>query len=60
MICMQLPPLCKFKILHHGKVIYCENKSLYTMRIYKEYAKLNEEREIILQSIKKRGDIYGS
>lgn len=48
--------------LHYGKLIYYKDKSVYdrfAMRVYKAYAKLNEERELIIQSIKERGDIYG-
>jgi len=51
------------QILHYGKLIYCKDKYSYdtfAIRSYKAYAKLNEERAVILQSIKERGEIYGS
>lgn len=36
-----------------------ENSSKYDVKILKEYAKLNEERDIVLKRIKKDGKIYG-
>ena len=34
-------------------------KANYNMKIFREYAKLNEERQIILDRIEKEGKIYG-
>ena len=31
----------------------------FEMRAFKEYALLNEEREVILKKIKERGSVYG-
>ena len=31
----------------------------YDMRVFKEYAKLNEERKIVLDAIEKDGKVYG-
>lgn len=43
-------------------VLYCEDEYLmanYNIRAFKEYAKLNEERKIILDAIERDGRIYG-
>ncbi|WP_315119180.1 type VII toxin-antitoxin system MntA family adenylyltransferase antitoxin [uncultured Clostridium sp.] len=51
----------KAQIVGTGIKIYCtdETKRMYfEMRTLKEYALLNEEREIILKGIKERGSIY--
>lgn len=42
-------------------VLYCEDENLranYEIRILKDYAKLNEERQVILDVIKEDGKIY--
>lgn len=52
----------KAQIIGSGKKVYCtdENQRMYLeMRILKEYALLNEEREPIIKSIKERGSVYG-
>ncbi|GAA0719765.1 hypothetical protein GCM10008905_08220 [Clostridium malenominatum] len=52
----------KAQILGTGIKIYCTDKTrrmYFEMRSLKEYALLNEEREIILKGIKERGGIYG-
>lgn len=52
----------KAQIIGTGEKIYCidENRRMYfEMRSLKEYALLNEEREIILKNIEKRGSVYG-
>ncbi|MEH7454661.1 type VII toxin-antitoxin system MntA family adenylyltransferase antitoxin [Gottfriedia acidiceleris] len=49
------------EIIHNGKVIYCsddERRINFEIKILKMYAKLNEEREEIIDQIKKRGSIY--
>lgn len=52
----------KAQIVGTGKTIYCsdENRRMYfEMYAFKDYALLNEERSEILESIKKRGTVYG-
>jgi len=52
----------KVQVIGTGKKIYCtdENRRMYfEMHSFKEYALLNEEREIIMENIKKRGSVYG-
>ena len=52
----------KAQVLGGGKVIFCNdaNRRMYfEMRSLKEYALLNEERKMVLESIKQRGTIYG-
>lgn len=52
----------KAQVVGKGRNIYCieETKRMYfEMRALKEYALLNEEREVILKKIKERGSIYG-
>lgn len=52
----------KAQIVGTGKTIYCsdENRRMYfEMYAFKDYALLNEERAEILESIKKRGTVYG-
>lgn len=52
----------KAQIVGTGDVIYCtdENTKInFEIRAFKEYALLNEEREVILNSIKERGSVYG-
>jgi predicted nucleotidyltransferase len=51
----------KAQILGKGERIYCsdnERRMYFEMYALKDYALLNEEREIILKSIKQRGHIY--
>lgn len=51
----------KVQIIAKGRIIYCINgnrRAYFEMYAFKEYASLNEEREVILQNIKKRGRIY--
>ncbi len=50
------------QIISTGKVIYCIKdlkRQLFEMKTLKMYARLNEEREVILQRIKEDGTIYG-
>lgn len=50
------------QVIGTGKIIYCsdETKRMYfEMRVFKTYVMLNEEREVILKKIKKRGTVYG-
>ncbi|TYR97049.1 nucleotidyltransferase domain-containing protein [Rossellomorea vietnamensis] len=49
------------QVVHTGKVIYCmddRKRMEFQMKVLKEYAKLNEEREPIFQKIKESGVIY--
>ncbi len=50
------------QIVGTREIIYSieENKRIeYEIRAFKDYAKLNEERQVILEAIKKDGKIYG-
>lgn len=52
----------KVEVTYNGKVIYCNDdtkRMIFEMQSLKEYAILNEERSIIIESIKKRGTVYG-
>jgi uncharacterized protein len=52
----------KAQVAGKAKVIYCSDNSkrcYFEMRALKEYALLNEEREVIFKGIKERGNIYG-
>jgi len=52
----------KAQVVGTGKTIYCNNNTrrmYFEMHAFKEYALLNEERAVILENIKKRGNIYG-
>lgn len=42
--------------------LFCEDKILmmdYNIRVLREYAKLNEERQVILDAIERDGSVYG-
>jgi len=50
------------QIVGTKEVLYCEDEILmgnYDMRVFKEYAKLNEERKIVIDAIEKDGKVYG-
>ncbi len=50
------------QIVGNRDVLYCEDDELmvaYNMRVLKDYCKLNEERQIILDSIERDGKVYG-
>lgn len=50
------------QIVSNREELYSEDEVLkanYNIRIFKDYAKLNEERKIILDAIKRDGRIYG-
>lgn len=52
----------KAKVVGAGKKIYCTNETrrmYFEMRAFKDYAILNEEREVIIKNIKERGSVYG-
>lgn len=49
------------QVVGKGKVLYCaddDKKAQFEMKVFKEYAKLNEERAEILERIRKRGAVY--
>lgn len=50
------------QIVSTGEILYCKDDLLrqeYSMLTLKKYAKLNEERKVILDSIREDGSIYG-
>lgn len=50
------------QIFAYGIALYNKNEYFhdeYVMKTYSLYAKLNEEREVVLKNIKKNGSIYG-
>ena len=52
----------KAQVIGTGKTIYCKDnikKMYFEMQAFKDYAVLNEQRSVILGSIKERGNIYG-
>lgn len=58
----QASTVFQMQIVSRGRVIYDdkpEKRQQLFMLIFKQYARLNEERAIVLQKIKERGQIYG-
>ncbi|MCE5222202.1 MAG: nucleotidyltransferase domain-containing protein [Clostridium sp.] len=52
----------KVQVVGTGKRIYCSDNTkrmYFEMRVFKAYAILNEEREVILKKIKESGSVYG-
>lgn len=52
----------KAQILGTGELIYSSDENLqaeFEIRSLKDYVKLNEERQVVLDSIKKDGKVYG-
>lgn len=52
----------RYEILITGKTIYCEDSfkfEMYKLDMYREFLELNESRQMIIDRIKKGGDIYG-
>ena len=50
------------QIVGTKEVLYCKDEYLmasYDIRAFKEYAKLNEERKVILDAIERDGKVYG-
>lgn len=50
------------QIVGNREELYCEDEILkanYNIRTFKDYAKLNEERKVILDAIERDGRIYG-
>ncbi|SKA84449.1 Predicted nucleotidyltransferase [Caloramator quimbayensis] len=51
----------KAQVVGTGEVIYCSDntrRKYFEMIAFKDYAILNEERAVILESIQKRGKVY--
>lgn len=51
----------QMQIVHYGKVLYCSNANeriKFEVKVYKMYARLNEEREVVLRAIKESGEVY--
>ncbi len=51
----------RIQVIAKGEKIYCidnKRRAYFEMYAFKDYATLNEEREIVLKNIKKRGKIY--
>lgn len=49
------------QIVSKGHILHTKDDVLiqtYSMKIFKEYAKLNEERKVVLDSIREDGSIY--
>lgn len=49
------------QVIARGELIYCGDKNVkgyLEMRILKDYAKLNEERKVILDAIREEGSVY--
>lgn len=52
----------KAQVVGNGKLIYCSDNTkrmYFEMYALKDYAFLNEEREVILKNIKESGTVYG-
>lgn len=50
------------QIVGNKEVLYCEDEVFmgnYDIKILKEYAKLNEERKVVLDAIEREGKVYG-
>lgn len=49
------------QVVTRGELLYYRDKTFkgyYEMRILKDYAKLNEERKVILDAIREEGSVY--
>jgi len=50
------------QVVGTGKTLFCDNdfkRANFEMLTLKKYARLNEERRVILNRVKERGNIYG-
>ncbi|NMA84483.1 MAG: nucleotidyltransferase domain-containing protein [Epulopiscium sp.] len=50
------------QIVGNKEVLYCKDEVFmgnYDIKILKEYAKLNEERKVVLDAIEREGKVYG-
>lgn len=58
----QASTVFQMQVVSSGKVIYCNNdtrRKLFEMVVFKKYARLNEERRVIIEKVKERGTVYG-
>lgn len=58
----QIDTVFASQIVGNREELYCEDeivKGNYNIRVFKNYAKLNEERKVILDAIERDGRIYG-
>ena len=58
----QASTVMQMQIVHHGKILCCsdeEKRIEFEMKVYNMYARLNEERKVILDKIKESGEVYG-
>ncbi|NLB89301.1 MAG: nucleotidyltransferase domain-containing protein [Syntrophomonadaceae bacterium] len=58
----QVSPVIQVQIISKGRIIYDENPQFrmeFFILAFKKYARLNEEREMVLNKIKERGRVYG-
>jgi uncharacterized protein len=57
----QASTIFQAQVVHTGKVIHCtdgQKKAQYELKTLKMYAKLNEERALILKNVDESGSIY--
>jgi len=50
------------QVVGNSEILYCEDqirKAYFELKAFKEYALLNEERQVVLERIKREGKIYG-
>jgi uncharacterized protein len=53
----------KVEVVGKGTILFCSDevrKVEFQMRALKDYAILNEDRQVVLDAIKKRGSVYGT
>jgi len=58
----QASTVLQMQVVSSGKVIYFNNdtrRNLFEMVVFKKYARLNEERRVIIEKVKERGTVYG-
>ncbi|WLR52626.1 nucleotidyltransferase domain-containing protein [Bacillus tianshenii] len=52
----------QIQVISTGKVLYCDNETKlaeFEVLVMKKYARLNEERQAIIDDIIERGNVYG-
>lgn len=58
----QVSTVMQMEIIYNGSVLYTSDETkrkAFSMKVYKMYAKLNEERQVVLDTIKENGEIHG-
>lgn len=58
----EVSPVMQAQIITKGKIIFDENprfRQEFFILALKKYARLNEEREVVINKIKERGRVYG-